>query len=425
MCPIEDRAATINRAASPEATIGICGAGIGGLVLALRLARLGFRPILFEARSREAALSEGEFLTLASNGMNGLRAVDCYEEVLGQGLETRAIELCNARGKRLALVDQSDHLATFGTPAVTIKRGVLTGILIEKCQADGIAMQFGRRVTKVDNHAHAVTLNFSEGTGLAVDLLVAADGLRSFVRTQAFPDYPLPQFTGLIGTGGIVDADIPDTDGIMRMTFGEKAFFGYIKTASHPVYWFDSFPADTPDAVRFLEPTALAAHVRQMHADDPEPNRSILQAVGKIERSYPIFDMPQLPAWSSGRIVMLGDAAHAIGPHAGQGASMAIEDAVVLSACLADTLDYGAAFARYEALRRPRIARVVKLTRQNASRKRKDSRLSLFLRDLLLPLFIPISVRAGRKLFAYRVDLEPLGTKDGAEYAKQNRQDAA
>ncbi|TWB58431.1 2-polyprenyl-6-methoxyphenol hydroxylase-like FAD-dependent oxidoreductase [Rhizobium sp. ERR 922] len=420
MCPIDDPAATMNRATNREVTVGICGAGIGGLVLALRLAKLGFRPVLFEARSKEAALSEGEFLTLASNGMNGLRTVDCYEEVLRQGLETRAIELCNARGKRLALIDQSDHLATFGTPAVTIKRGVLTGILIEKCQAEGISVQFGWRATKVDNLPHAVTLNFSEGAGLAVDLLVAADGLRSFVRTQIFPDYPLPQFTGLIGTGGLVDADIPDMDGVMRMTFGEKAFFGYIKTASHPVYWFESFPADTPDAVRTLEPTALAAHVRQMHADDPEPNRSILQAVGQIERSYPIFDMPQLPVWSSGRVVLLGDAAHAIGPHAGQGASMAIEDAVVLSSCLADTLDYGTAFARYEALRRPRIARVVKLTRQNASRKRKNSRLSLFLRDLLLPLLIPLSVRAGRRLFAYRVDLDPLKANPSTESAHKD-----
>lgn len=420
MCPIDDPAATMNRATNREVTIGICGAGIGGLVLALRLAKLGFRPVLFEARSKEAALSEGEFLTLASNGMNGLRTVDCYEEVLRQGLETRAIELCNARGKRLALIDQSDHLATFGTPAVTIKRGVLTGILIEKCQAEGISVQFGWRATKVDNLPHAVTLNFSEGAGLAVDLLVAADGLRSFVRTQIFPDYPLPQFTGLISTGGIVDADIPDTDGVMRMTFGERAFFGYIKTASHPVYWFESFPADTPDAVRALGPTALAAYVRQMHVDDPEPNRSILQAVGQIERSYPIFDMPQLPVWSSGRVVLLGDAAHAIGPHAGQGASMAIEDAVVLSSCLADTLDYGTAFARYEALRRPRITRVVKLTRQNASRKRKNSRLSLFLRDLLLPLLIPLSVRAGRRLFAYRVDLDPLKANPSTESAHKD-----
>ncbi len=422
MCPIEEHAATANRATARETTIGICGAGIGGLVLTLRLAKLGFRPVLFEARSKEAALSEGEFLTLASNGMNGLRTVDCHDTVLREGLETRAIELCNARGKRLALVDQSDHLATFGTPAVTIRRGILSGILIEKCQAEGIIVQFGRRVTKVDNQAHAVTLNFSEGAGLAVDLLVAADGLRSFVRMLIFPDYPLPQFTGLIGTGGIVDADIPDTDGIMRMTFGEKAFFGYIKTASHPIYWFDSFPADRADAVRGLEPAALAAHVRQMHADDPEPNRSILRAVGRIDRSYPIFDMPQLPAWSSGRVVLLGDAAHAIGPHAGQGASMAIEDAVVLSSCLAATLDYGAAFVHYETLRRPRIARVVKLTRQNASRKRKNSRLSLFLRDLLLPLLIPLTVKASRRLLAYRVDLDPLRENPPLE---SGRKDAA
>jgi 2-polyprenyl-6-methoxyphenol hydroxylase-like FAD-dependent oxidoreductase len=159
-----------------------------------------------------------------------------------------------------------------------------------------------------------------------------------------------------------------------------------------------------------------------MHADDPEPNRSILRAVGRIDRSYPIFDMPQLPAWSSGRVVLLGDAAHAIGPHAGQGASMAIEDAVVLSSCLAATLDYGAAFVRYETLRRPRIARVVKLTRQNASRKQKNSRLSLFLRDLLLPLLVPLTVKASRRLLAYRVDLDPLRENPSLE---SGRKDAA
>jgi 2-polyprenyl-6-methoxyphenol hydroxylase-like FAD-dependent oxidoreductase len=420
MCPIEEFAATANRTASLETTIGICGAGIGGLVLALRLARLGFRPMVFEARSKEAALCEGEFITLASNGMNGLRTVDCYEATLREGLETRAIEICNARGKRLALIDQSDHAAAFGAPAVTIKRGALTRILIEKCQTNGVAIHFGHRLTKADDRAHDVALAFSEGARISVDLLVAADGLRSFVRTQAFPDFPLPQFTGLIGTGGIVDADIADTDGVMRMTFGEQAFFGYIKTASHPVYWFDSFPIDTPDAVRALEPAALAAHVRQMHAGDPEPNMSILRVVDRIERSYPIFDMPPLPGWSKGRVVLLGDAAHAIGPHAGQGASMAIEDAVVLSSCLADTLDYGAAFAHYEALRRPRIERVVKLTRQNASRKRKNSRLGLFLMGLLLPLFISLSVKASRKLFAYRVDLEPLNSDHSAESNHRN-----
>lgn len=425
MCPIQEDAATPNQATNHETTIGICGAGIGGLVLALRLAKLGFHPILFEARSREAALSEGEFLTLASNGMNGLRAVGCYDEVLREGLETKAIELCNSRGKRLALIDQTDHQATFGAPSVTIKRGALTGILIAKCETNGISLQFARRVTGVENRIHSVSLEFADSVGLSVNLLVGADGLRSLVRSQVFPDFPAPHFTGLIGTGGIVDTDVPDTDGTMRMTFGEKAFFGYIKTASHPVHWFNSFAANDPDMARGLDPHALAIHIREMHADDPFPNLSILRAVDKVERSYPIFDMPPLPVWSRGRVVLLGDAAHAIGPHAGQGASMAIEDALVLSSCLADAIDYGDSFAHYESLRRPRIARVVKLTRQNASRKRKPGRLSLLLRDLLLPLLLPIGIKAGRRLLAYRADREPLGA-NGADHAgRKIQRDAA
>lgn len=424
MCPMKDDAATPNQK-NDELTIGICGAGIGGLVLALRLAKLGFRPMLFEARSREAALSEGEFLTLAPNGMNGLRAVDCFDEVLHEGLETKAIELCNARGKRLALVDQTDHGATFGAPSVTIKRGTLSRILTAKCEANGIVVQFDRRVSSVESQVYSVSLGFTDAASLSVGLLVAADGLRSQVRSQVFPDFPAPHFTGLIGAGGIVDANVPATDGLMRMTFGEQAFFGYIKTASQPVYWFNSFAADAADTVRGLDPHILADRIRQMHAGDPFPNMAILSDVESVERSYPIFDMPPLPVWSKGRVVLLGDAAHAIGPHAGQGASMAIEDALVLSSCLAETIDYDHAFTRYETLRRPRIARVVKLTRQNASRKRKSSRLGLLLRDLLLPLVIPISIRMSRRLFAYRADLEPLGTSHMAHAGQKFRQEAA
>ncbi|TIX86817.1 FAD-dependent monooxygenase [Rhizobium sp. P44RR-XXIV] len=424
MCPMTDGAATPD-ANNHELTIGICGAGIGGLVLALRLAKLGFRPNLFEARSREAALSEGEFLTLAPNGMNGLRAVDCCDEVLRAGLETKAIELCNARGRRLALVDQSDHRSTFGAPSVTVKRGTLARILIEQCEARGIAVQFDRRISGVESRIHSVSLNFADAASLSVGLLVAADGLRSQVRSQVFPDFPAPHFTGLIGAGGIVAADIPATDGLMRMTFGEKAFFGYIKTASYPVYWFNSFAADNPDMVRGMDPHDLADRIREMHADDPFPNAAILQEVERVERSYPIFDMPPLPTWSKGRVVLLGDAAHAIGPHAGQGASMAIEDALILSSCLAETIDHNDAFARYEALRRPRIERVVKLTRQNASRKRKSTRLRLLLRDLLLPLLLPLGIRMGRKLFAYRADLEAVGPGGIDSMGQKNRRDAA
>jgi 2-polyprenyl-6-methoxyphenol hydroxylase-like FAD-dependent oxidoreductase len=91
-----------------------------------------------------------------------------------------------------------------------------------------------------------------------------------------------------------------------------------------------------------------------------------------------------------------------------KGASMAIEDAIVLAACLETEHDCESAFRRYEALRRDRIAHVVKLTAQNSSQKRASGWLRLLIRDFVLPLLIPIGIRKGRQLFEYRVDSDPL-----------------
>ena len=144
-----------------------------------------------------------------------------------------------------------------------------------------------------------------------------------------------PVYTGLTGTGGFVDMpSVPATDGFMRMVFGETAFFGYIKEGAGPVFWFDSFPLDEEAALAKPDARELAALARSLHAGDPEPIRRITAAVDAIPRTYPVFDMQHLPRWHDDRVVLLGDAAHAVSPHAGQGASMAIEDAVVLAACL-------------------------------------------------------------------------------------------
>jgi hypothetical protein len=90
------------------------------------------------------------------------------------------------------------------------------------------------------------------------DILVAADGLRSSVREMVFPEYPRPRYTGLIGTGGITEAEISDTGGLMRMTFGSNAFFGYLKPAGKPGYWFDSYAADESDIEKINNPTGYA-----------------------------------------------------------------------------------------------------------------------------------------------------------------------
>lgn len=389
--------------------IAICGAGVGGLAAAIRLAALGFQVNVFEARTEDAVCSEGAFLTLAPNGMNALRAVGCYESVRNAGIDTRGIEILSATGKRLGLADQSSTIKDFGAPSITILRSALLANLIEQARDNGVQITFDCRVVAVGQSGSTATFTLAEGASLETDVLIAADGLRSTVRGLAFPEYPAPSFTGLVGTGGLVEAnEVAPTNGIMRMTFGDNAFFGYIKEGTKPVYWFNSYSAEESGDGKVTNPTSYAKELRAMHNFDPEPNSAILGHVNSIDRNYPVFDMPALPVWSQGRVVLLGDSAHAVGPHAGQGASMAIEDALVLAACLAAENDVAQAFARYEMLRKPRIEKVVKLTRQNSSQKHTTSRIGLFIRDLILPFLIPMGIRMGQKLYRFRADLEPL-----------------
>jgi 2-polyprenyl-6-methoxyphenol hydroxylase-like FAD-dependent oxidoreductase len=100
----------------------------------------------------------------------------------------------------------------------------------------------------------------------------------------------------------------------------------------------------------------------------------------------PIHDLPSLPAWHRGRAVVLGDAAHAVSPSAGQGASMAMEDAIVLAKCLRDLRTPEEAFEEFEALRRGRTERIVATGRRRGSYKALRSRAAVFARDLLMPL---------------------------------------
>jgi hypothetical protein len=191
----------------------------------------------------------------------------------------------NAKGKRLALADQSDHERVFGAPSVTIRRGTLVEILLAQARATGVDARFNVRMTGVAASSDRVRLALSDGASYDADILVGADGLRSSVREIVFPKYPRPHYTGLIGTGGITEAEIPDTGGLMRMTFGSNAFFGYLKPAGQPVYWFDSYAADQSDIEKINNPTGYAREIRALHANDPSPNADILDHVEVIERS--------------------------------------------------------------------------------------------------------------------------------------------
>jgi len=201
---------------------------------------------------------------------------------------------------------------------------------------------------------------------------------------------------------------IKPTNGLMNMTFGRKAFFGYLAEPGQPVMWFNTYPADETRSGPVTDPRGYARFIESLHRDDPLDNARILAGVDEIDRHYPIYDMPELPHWSKGRVLLMGDAAHAVAPHSGQGASMAIEDALVLSAALEASDSVETAFARFFALRQERTQRVIAIGRMAGSQKHAQSWLQLRIRDLLLPVFMPMGVKAQESIFRLRVDQNPL-----------------
>jgi 2-polyprenyl-6-methoxyphenol hydroxylase-like FAD-dependent oxidoreductase len=393
---------------APSSTIALCGGGIGGLATALALKQTGFAPIVFERHRPQQLRGEGLFLTLAPNGCNALRALGLLEEVAQVGLPTRGLAVFNEAGKRLALVDYASQVDRYGAGSITLRRGALAGVLLDAVEAAGITVHHGAAIADVTQDADGVVLDVN-GEKQRFALALACDGLRSTVRRLVFPELPQPVYSGLIGTGGFTQApDVADTDGVMNMVFGRRGFFGYIKQAEGPVYWFNSYPAPESETGPVTDGTAFARKLAAMHDGDPLDTSAILAATARVDRHYPIYDMPELPHWSSGRVLLMGDAAHAVAPHSGQGASLAMEDGIVLAACLTAAPDHAAAYARFEGLRRDRVQKAISIGRAVGSQKQAKSWLALRLRDLMLPLFMPLGARMQEKLYAFRVDRTPL-----------------
>lgn len=393
---------------SPASTIAVCGGGIGGLAAALALKRAGFTPVVFERQQVQQLREEGLFLTLAPNGCNALRALGLADKVMEAGLPTRALAIFNETGKRLTLVDYADHAATYGAGSITLRRAALAGMLLDAVRESGITIHHGASIEGITQDADGVVLTVN-GEEQRFALALACDGLRSLVRRQIFSDLPRPRYSGLIGTGGFTEApDVPDTGGVMNMVFGRRGFFGYMKQGDGPVYWFNSYPAPESETGPVTDGAAYAGKLAAMHAGDPLDITTILAATPRIDRHYPIYDMPELPRWSSGRVLLMGDAAHAVAPHSGQGASLAIEDGVVLAACLSAAPDHAGAFARFEGLRRQRVQKAIALGRAVGSQKQAQSWLALRLRDLVLPFFMPLGARMQERLYAFRADRTPL-----------------
>lgn len=393
----------------------IIGSGIAGPAAALFLKRAGIESEIYEARHSD----EGYSLSLSSNGVAVLKMLSLDGPVFAEGSPVSKWSMWNGKGKYLG----GGLLAAGDTKSVFIKRVPLGKILSAEAGRQGIAIQRGKRLQDIGvTRAGGVVATFEDGTAASGDFLVGADGVHSRARRFVDPS-ARPVYSGLINTGGYSrDVKLPKMPETTHFIFGKRAFFGYHMSPSGYIYWFVNYPhkgepEGEPDREALLGETDEERRQRLLalfREDQPFINQ-IIRSAETIFPDFLTYTLPKQPArWHKGPVVLLGDAVHAISPSSGQGASMALEDAVVLAKSLRDMPDLEQAFETYEHLRRERTEKMFDLGQRSDSGKFITRPLQQWFRDLTTPVFLKLfaNTKASNWIYSYRVDWDTLISTD-------------
>jgi len=389
----------------------IVGGGIAGPAAAMALSKAGIDSAVYEAHPGFAE-GVGAFLTVAVNGVDALRTLGAERSAIAAGFPTTAIITWSGTGKRLGAAAVSMTLAD-GTTGYTLKRADLYQALHDQAARRGIPIEHGKRLASAESISGGVRARFTDGTDATGDILIGCDGIYSTVRAIIDPDAPAPQYAGFINLGGYVRGVRVSADpGTYHMIFGKRAFFGYALAPDGEVWWFANVPEPAEPArgsLADISTNQWRQRLTSLFADDVGPATRLIQATAHDLTSSPVHTMPHLPTWHTDRMIVIGDAAHAPSPTSGQGASLAIEDAVQLAKCLRDLPTPGQAFATFEQLRRPRAEKIIKQAARINNNKAATGAARVF-RDLTMPVMMPAYVRfiangkPGQQIYGHHID---------------------
>ena len=349
----------------PRLNIVIIGGGIGGLFAANALIAHGLRVSVFEQQSTLGEIGAGVFVT-----PNAVR----HLERLGLG---PAVEKWGARvgpascyfrhdGATIAAVqvaDASGWNACFG-----MHRADLIAFLAAHLP-EGI-VHAGHRAIGFEQDAGGARVRFANGASAEADVVVAADGIHSALRPYVFPPSK-PVFHGTISYRGLVSRGrLPEwpMDRWLMWAGRSRHFLVFPVRHGTMVNYVGFVPTDDEMAESWSAPGDPAVLRREFEGWDPRI-ASVLNQVDETFR-WALYDREPLPTWTNGRLTLLGDAAHPMLPHLGQGANQSIEDGMALATILADVdaSKAPASLLAYERLRRERVADIQRGARQNGLR---------------------------------------------------------
>jgi salicylate hydroxylase len=349
----------------PAHSIAIVGGGLAGLAAAHALRTYGIAAEVFEAAP---ALGEiGAAVNASPQAVKALRAIGVGERIAAVGNTSPGIYTRNMQtGEFLEFNDRHKAAARYGAPYYTFHRADLLDALASGL--DRNAIHTGHRLTGIEERGDRVMLAFENGARVEADIVIGADGVRSVIRQALYGD-DNPTYTGQMVWRALLDgAEVPDevlepTGHIQWVGPGCHLLAYYIRgrklvnivTQEDTDKWVEEgwSTRGDPDEMRSSFP-------------HPEPRLAKLLGLVRACSKWGLFTRPLTQNWGRGRIELIGDAAHAMLPNAGQGACQAFEDACILARWLEACRDPGEAFAGFRRVRVPRVHGVQRLSFANA-----------------------------------------------------------
>jgi salicylate hydroxylase len=345
--------------------IVIVGGGIGGLFLANALVSQGLKTSVYEQAPALGEVGAGVYIT--PNCVRQLQRVG-----VGPAVEKWGAKVGNKSryfhhdGSKIAdvqVTDTSGWNATYG-----MHRADLVDMLAKNLPAG--VVHTGCRCTGYERRGETARVTFDNGEVAEGDAVVGADGIHSVLRKYVYPE-SRPVFSGTVTYRGVVPAELvpewPEESWLMWLGKG-KHFLVYPLRAGKLI----NFVGFVPATQEMKESWSAAGDPEMLRREFAEWDPKIGYLLGQVQTTFrtALFDRDPLPSWTKGRLTLLGDAAHAMLPHLGQGANQSIEDGMALATILANT-DRSSVLAGlllYERLRRERTAKVQSGARQNGLR---------------------------------------------------------
>ena len=334
----------------------IVGGGIGGLTLAAAVAQRGHTVQVLERSP--GATPAGAGLALQPNAMTVLASLGLVTPVMAEGRAVARVALFDCDGRLLGPeLDMASLSEPFGVPVLAIHRARLHEVLY--AAVGEAVLTHGADVAQVSSSGSVASVRCRDGRTFDADLIVGADGLRSVIRRHIVDDGE-PLYSGYTSWRGVTSAGAGPRLERMSESWGRGERFGMVDIGHDEIYWFAVANAK-PGGVDTSPHVELLQRFAHWHA----PIRDVLNATSenRIIRTD-ISDRNPVTRWHKDRVVLLGDAAHAMTPNLGQGACQAIEDAAVLAEELARPGTVDKALERYERRRVKRVNAVVMQARR-------------------------------------------------------------